>query len=193
MKTIAIFYFLLLVGVQCFAQFKGNKADFGKLKTYFDKMQAGQYLPFAASLQESNLPKGIVEIMGMTSLKLSTAKDAKHVYKAIGYYDHNEKYATFFYFSFIPEQPDYSPLASLHVQTIDKSTWKAITHQNWGNKMSSSLKSLMNAWSKELYTSYEEESEILFRKEKMVSGSNTEVEEGFLIYLDIRRRKYLLK
>lgn len=153
-------------------------------------MKSGQYLPISEALSQKNLSEEVEKIMGMPNLKLSTAQDAHHLYKAVGYYEHDENHATFFYLSYIPEQENYSPLASLHVQTIDLKSMKAITHQNWGNKMSSSLESLMNAWKRVRIKSYVKDGKIMFTEEKIAFGSDTEVEKSDSFYFNPEKGGY---
>jgi hypothetical protein len=139
MKKLILSLVCVLCALQGFAQFQGTKADYDKIKASFPKLTLNTYIPTLKSLDNPVLGDDIVKGMNMPAVRPSSAKDAKHEYRAIGYFDYDENFATFFYLSLIPDQPDYSPMASIHFQVIDKKALKTVAHISLGNTMNNDM------------------------------------------------------
>ena len=167
-KHIFLLACLLWAG-QSFAQFEGTKADFDKIKASFPTIALNSPIPTLKSFENPVLADAIVKQMGMPNLRPSSVEgdDVKFIYRAIGYYDHDENYATFFYLSLIPKQPDYSPLGSLHLQVIDKKTLKAVKHTSWKNILSADMDVVAKKLNRMRVTSYNQNSEIFFKIEEV--------------------------
>jgi len=183
MKNLFVFLFVALMSqTVAFAQFIGLKTHLEKVKAVFPKIKNGEEVFLYKGIQNPNLSQEIIEIMGMTSLRTKTTLEAKHVYRALGYFEHDDTYLTFMYLDVVPKQENYSPFCSLHVQTINIKTMEAMTHQNWGNKINTEEEYLYLKDDK--FLSYIEAGKIMFKK--------VTVFETTTFYFDPAKKDYFI-
>jgi hypothetical protein len=135
----------------------------------------------------------VVKAMNMPAVRPSSAQDAKHVYRAIGYFDYDENFATFFYLSLIPKQPDYSPMASIHFQVIDKKALKAVSHISLGNSLSHDMVLAVKHSNRKRVSSYTKDGEIYFKLEDMNFAKEDVVDKTTLIRFDKESNKLLVE
>jgi hypothetical protein len=192
MKKIILSLVCVLCALQGFAQFQGTKADYDKIKASFPKLTLNTYIPTLKSLDNPVLGDDIVKLMNMPAKRPASAQDAKHEYRAIGYFDYDENFATFFYLSLIPAQPDYSPMASIHFQIIDKKALKTAVHMSLGNILSHDMATAVKNTNRKRVWSYSKEGEIYFKIEDMNFANEEVADKTTLVRFDQSASKLLV-